>query len=524
MKLLNKRLRILLVNPATPDSYWGFQHAAWFLGAKAAHIPLPLITVAALLPQDWELELIDLNIEKLSNRQLLRADAVLLTGMIIQRDSLKEVLERCQAMGVPTVVGGPFVSSTPEHEDLKAATARVIGEAEDEAVLEPLIADLESGSLQPEYRASGLPKMETSPVPRFDLVKKKAYTSMAIQVSRGCPHNCEFCNVRALFGRRPRCKTPEQVTAELDALYRAGWRENIFVVDDNFIGNIKVTTQVVRAIDEWQARHGRPFLFFTEADIRLANKPQIVEQMTQAGFFAVFIGFETASEEALKAASKLQNLNIDTAAAVRELRQRGLLVYGGFIVGFDADGLESFGALQQMIDRCQIDFAMAGLLTAIPGTPLEERVRREGRLLDVTGANNFADSNIVPAKMSRLELVRGYRELLARLYEPRQYFRRAAAAIKEWRVRRGRRPSLREVWAVVKSLIRQGVLSNYSLHYWKFMIQTFLRNPRKISRAFAAAISGHHFFWYTRKVVLPQLQAAEQALLNASPEAPNAID
>lgn len=512
MTTFNKPLRILLVNPATPESYWGFQYAAWFLGAKAAHIPLPLITVAALLPKHWQIKLIDLNIEQLTNQDLLRADAVLLTGMIIQRVSLRQVLERCVEMAVPTVVGGPFVSSTPEHPDLQLATSLVIGEAEDETVIDPLIADLKSGELKSRYRASGLPCMEASPVPRFDLVRLKAYTSMAIQVSRGCPHNCEFCNVRALFGRRPRCKTSEQVTAELDALYRAGWRENIFVVDDNFIGNFKVTVQVVTAIDEWQARHERPFLFFTEVDIRLAKKPQIIDLMARAGFFAVFVGFETASEEALKAASKHQNVNVDITAAVRELRQRGLLVYGGFIVGFDSDGLDSFAALQQMIDSCQIDFAMAGLLTAIPGTPLEQRVHREGRLLDVTGANNFADSNIVPVKMTRLEMIRGYRELLAKLYEPRQYFRRAYAAIRQWSVQRGRRTSRREVWAVVKSIVRQGIFSRYSAYYWSFLLKTLFRNPRKISRAFAAAISGHHFFRYTRKVVVPQLRAAELAM------------
>ncbi len=506
-------LKVLLVNPTTPHTYWGFQDSLWFLGAKAAHVPLPLITLAALLPREWTIRLIDMNVEKLRDRDIAAADVVLVTGMIIQKSSMKEVFRRCRALGVPAVAGGPFVSSSPEAEELKEASALAIGEAEDPAVIEALVADLRAGTLRTRYVASGKPEMTSSPTPRYDLLRRKAYCAMAIQVSRGCPHLCEFCNVRMLFGRRPRYKAPAQVAADLQAIYDTGYRGNVFIVDDNFIGDLRAAEAALRAIKEWQDAHGRPFLLYTEADIRLAEKEAIVDLMVGAGFFAIFTGFESPSAESLREAGKIQNLKVDVTATVSRLRRKGLLVFGGFIVGFDADGPESFNRTCEFIEECRIDFAMAGVLIAIPGTPLEKRLAAEGRLLGETSGDAFGVTNIMPKHMTRLELLRGYRRLLERLYEPKHYFERAYRALSEWHQAARRRVTAREYLAVPRSIIRQGIFSRYSLHYWRFMLRTLFTQPRKLARAFATAISGHHFFSYTRRLVMPQLAEAERRLL-----------
>jgi len=516
MKSFDNAFRVLLVNPETPMTYWGFQEAAWFVGARAAHIPLPLITVAALLPKEWQIRLVDMNVEELRDEDIATADAVLLTAMIIQKDSLRDTLERCARLGVPTVVGGPFVSSSPDAPELAGANALVIGEAEDDDVLGQLIADLQAQNLRSLYEASGKPAMITSPVPRYDLLRRGAYCALSLQVSRGCPHNCEFCNVRTLFGRVPRYKTPEQVTANLQAIYETGYRGNVFFVDDNFIGDLKAAKAVLEAVGRWQEERGRPFLFYTEADIRLAAKEDVVKLMVQAGFFAVFVGFESPSKAALKEASKTQNIKVDAVRAVHTLRQNGLLVYGGFIVGFDADGPEIFREAHDFIENCRIDFAMAGMLVAIPGTPLEQRMRAEGRLVE-NGVDTFADTNIVPRRLTRLELLRGYRWLMEKIYEPAQFFERAYDAVKEWKQGLRRRPAFRELLAVPRSILRQGIFSHYRRHYWRFMLRTLFRSPGKIARAFSTAISGHHFFRYTRETVLPGLQAAENRLLAEYP-------
>jgi radical SAM superfamily enzyme YgiQ (UPF0313 family) len=512
MGSLDRRKKILLVNPEAPASYWGLQGAAWFLGAKAAYAPLPLLTLAALLPDDWEIKLIDMNVQRLRLRQLLWADEVWLTAMIAQKESLTAVLARCARLGIPTRVGGPFASASPDAKELSQASSLFIGEAES-GIINQLIEDTRDGTCRKIYRSAERPSLHHSPVPRYDLLKNRHYCAMSIQVSRGCPHKCEFCSVRMLFGHRPRYKTPQQIVAELQAIYDTGYRGNVFFVDDNFIGKPRLAEEVLRAIIEWQRIHGRPFLFFTESDIRIAERDDLVQLMVEAGFFAVFIGFESPSEEALTAADKKQNLKIDAHQAVRHLRQQGLLVYGGFIVGFDSDGPDCARLTYEFIAACGIDFAMAGLLIAIPDTPLESRLRNEGRLLNNEAAGDqFGLSNILPKSMTRLELLKGYRQLLEKLYEPRLYFERAQTALTEWRAGAGRRAPLREWWAVACSVVRQGIFSRYSWHYWRFMLRTLFQEPRKIARAFAIAISGHHFFTYTRRVVLPRLRHEEQML------------
>ncbi len=514
MQSFNREIKVLLVNPETPPSYWGLQGSTSFVGARAAHVPLPLITLAALLPPEWRLKLVDMNVQKLRDKDIVWADVVLVTGMIIQRVSMESVLERCKALGVPTVVGGPFVSSSPDAPELSTATSLAIGEAEEEDIIGRLIEDIGAGAIADRYVTVSRPDLRTSPIPRYDLLRRRAYCVMSVQVSRGCPHGCEFCNVRVLFGRKPRYKSPEQVTAELQAIYDTGYRGNVFFVDDNFIGRPRKAAIILRAVDQWQEANGRPFQFFTEADIRLAERDDLIDLMTAAGFFAVFIGFESPSEEALKSSAKTQNVGVDAVEAVRRLRTKGLDVYGGFIVGFDTDGPECGRLVQEMVDASSIDLPMPGMLIAIPGTPLERRLRKEGRLVvHASTGDQFEIPNIIPKRMTRVELLRLYHDLIEQMYRPKHYFERAYRALSEWKHGAVRRATAREWLAVMRSVLWQGIFSTYSLHYWRFLIRTLIRHPHKASRAFAIAIFGHHFFVYTRKVVLPRLRAAEQALL-----------
>ncbi len=511
--LVQKQIHVLLVSPKTPHSYWGGQLATWFVGKKAMHIPLPLITLAALLPTHWSVTLVDLNIETLSDAEILKADAVLLTGMIIQRDSMAEIIQRCRSLNRHIIVGGPFVSSSPDAIELREATSLVIGEAESESLIAHIASDIERGSIQSRYLEGGKPHMAQSPIPRFDLLKWKAYGVMSIQTSRGCPHHCEFCNVRMLNGVTPRYKSASQVVAELQAIADTGYRGNVFVVDDNFIGNKNVAKQILHAIIQWQRDHGKPFRFYTEADMRLSEYMDVVDLMVEAGFFAVFQGLETPSAEALKETGKTQNLRVDAALSARLLRQRGLLVYGGFIVGFDTDDPSIFERVRQMINACCIEIAMVGMLFAIPGTPLEHRLKREGRLLEQRGKDGFEETNIQPMLMSRLELLQGYRKLLESLYTPRQYFKRAYVALSEWKQSSPGHVSFREFLAVPISIFLQGIVSKYRHHYWIFMLRTLFQHPNKLARAFTTAICGHHFFRYTERVVIPRLREAEARLL-----------
>jgi radical SAM superfamily enzyme YgiQ (UPF0313 family) len=501
-----------LVNPLTPSSYWGFQLVNWFLGAKAAHIPLALITLAALFPRRWNIRLIDLNVERLRDKDILWADVVMLTGMIIQKESLEAVLKLCRDLGRPTVVGGPYVSSTPEAEELAAATSRVVGEAEDPRFLGRFVQDVESGKLASRYQAETRPTLRTSPVPRYDLLKHRAYVAMAAQVSRGCPHHCEFCDIQRLYGRRPRSKSPEQVTAELEAIYRTGFRGNIFFVDDNFIGDKASAAAVLEAILSWQVAHGYPFLFYTQADIRLAAEDDLVALMKKVGFYAVFVGLESPSAEALAETRKNQNVNVDVPAAVERLLQEGIFVYAGFIVGFDSDKADIFDRCFDFISGCRIDTAMVGMLNALPKTPLHERLAAEKRLRSEAAGDPCALANFEPKGMTLRELVAGYRRLVARLYSPGAYFARAAASIERWRPGRKRRARPREWLAALRSVVRQGIFSTYPWHYWRFILGTLVRMPTKIGRAIAMAISGHHYIVYTRIVVLPRLRAAEREL------------
>lgn len=507
-------MRVLLVYAKFPETFWSFKRSMRLVGRLAAFPPLPLITVAAMLPREWEYRLVDLNVEELGEGDLAWADVALVSGMIVQKRSIREVLEACHAAGVPGVVGGPFANNSPDAPELALAASVVVGEAEDEAFLAEFVRDLRVGQLKPRYAAgTKATDVSASPTPRYDLLRTDAYYSMQMQVSRGCPFRCEFCDIWVTYGNKPRVKGREQIEAELDAILATGFRGSLFVVDDNFIGNKKRAKDVLRWFAEWQEARGFPFRFFTEADIRLAHDEELMDLMREAGFESVFIGIESPSKAALAETHKTQNLtkDIDVVRDARTLREHGLFPLGGFILGFDADGPETFDAMVELVSDAGIYFAMVGLLMALPGTVLETRMRKEGRLIAVSEGDNFQPTNI-RTTLPEHDLIRGYIRVLERLYDPDAYYERAYLAISQWNMARRRKAERYEWLAGARSVFYQGFRSQDRRAYRRFMARVARLDPAKIPSAFALAITAHHMLEYAREEVLPRLRAYADTL------------
>lgn len=483
-------MNILLVSPRTPDTFWSFRHVLPFLSKKAAFPPLGLLTVAAMLPRDWNVRLVDLNVTNLRTGEIDWADYVFLSGMIVHADSAREVIARCADRGRPVVAGGPLF--TTGHEQFTGVAAFVLGEAED--LMAELVADLEAGRLRPMYESAEKPDVTRSPIPRWDLLDMRHYVTMPLQFSRGCPFDCEFCDIIVMYGRKPRVKAPEQVVAEMESLAAAGWNGSVFIVDDNFIGNRAKVKTLLRALIEWRRRRGTRMSFLTEASLNLADDDELLGLMIEAGFKRVFIGIESPQDESLVECTKVQNRRRDMVAAVRKIHNAGMEVMGGFIVGFDSDAHDIFEKQQSFIQRAGVVTAMVGLLTALPGTRLFTRLTREGRLLGQTTGNNVeATLNFMP-RLDRGALIDGYRRLVQHLYTPRQYYQRILTFLRDYRPS-GPRMRIRanEVMAFLRSLWVMGVVTRGRREYWKFVTRALLFHRRAFAEAMSLAIMGHHF-------------------------------
>jgi radical SAM superfamily enzyme YgiQ (UPF0313 family) len=495
-------MNALLVSPEFPETYWSFKHALKFLGKRAAQPPLGLMTVAALLPGNWNKRLVDTNVERLRDRDLAWADVVMLSGMHIQRESLAAIVERCRARGLRTVVGGPIASSL-SSADLKADHI-VIGEAE--ALIACLARDLEQGTAEPSYQATERPAMGTSPLPDLSLIKMGRYSTMAVQYSRGCPFNCEFCDIIEIYGRRPRTKAVAQVLAELDQLRAAGWREAVFIVDDNFIGNKARAKELCVALAEWRSQYKTSFDFNTEASLNLADDPELMQLMKDAGFVSVFLGIETPDESGLIASNKLQNTRRSLLDSVAAIQSYGMQVMGGFILGFDTDREDIFDRMVEFIQKSGIPVAMVGLLQAMPGTQLFRRLRREGRILDAGHGDNTGDKlNFLP-NMDATKLVEGYRSVLKRIYSCEAYYDRVKLYLNRTQPRNGERKT-RQRWltrgnarAFVTSIVRQGVFGEQRWSYWKFLLTVATRYRHCVGAAMTLAVMGYHLQVMTRKL------------------------
>lgn len=498
-------MRVLCVYPTFPTTYWGAEYAMPLTGKKSILPPLGLLTVAALLPRQWEVRLRDLNVAPLDPADLDWADVVFLSGMLIQRESMEAVATAARAHGATIVVGGAYASTSPDAL-LPFADCVVIGEAEE--LMPELVAALARGreALPRRMQARERPDVSRVPLPRYDLLDIGAYQSIGVQWSRGCPFNCEFCDIIEIFGRKPRTKTVPQLLAELDAIYATGFRGSLFLVDDNFIGNKAEVRRLLGPLAEWMRAHGDPFDLYTEASLNLAGDDKLIDAMVAAGFASVFIGIETPSPEALRETQKLQNTAVDTEAAVRKLTARGLEVMAGFIVGFDADDEEAVERQREWIARSPIPLAMVGLLIALPGTQLERRLAREGRLVASSNGDNFGRTNFV-TRIDEVTLLEGYARLLGEIYAPERYFERAlrSLALCPTAPTRFRYGFGYSAACTLRSMWTQGVRSRYRGVYWRYLWQVVREAPGRLPRAIGLAISGEHMIRFTREHVLPRL-------------------
>ena len=505
-------MKILLVYPTYPDTFWSFKHILPFISRKAAFPPLGLLTVAAMLPVQWEKRLVDANVIPLRDEDLAWSDMVFISAMVVQETGAKDVIARAKAMGKRIVAGGPAFTAQPER--FPGVDHLVLNEAE--ITLPLFLEDLARGTPKPLYTASDRPDISRTPIPQWDLINFRDYVTMSVQYSRGCPFDCEFCDIVVLNGRLPRVKSPSQMLRELESLHDAGWRGPVFIVDDNFIGNIASVKQFLPRLVDWQARHGYPFKFMTEASINLARDGELVRLLSKANFHKIFIGIETPSTDSLKECGKKQNVATDFSEAIKTLHQNGLQVMGGFIVGFDSDTESIFEQQIRFIQKIGVVTAMVGILTAMPKTRLWQRLKAENRLLgDATGENTDASLNFIPA-MNREVLINGYKRLLSTLYAPNYYYERINTFLRNYNPTARGKLVRSDLQAFIKSLWRIGILSRARFEYWKLIIKTVLTKRKALPVAVELAILGRHFQLVAKRTLLATDAWADASLGDSS--------
>ena len=482
-------MNTLLIYPSFPDTFWSFKHALKFIRKKSAFPPLGLLTVGAMLPDRWSKRLVDMNITKLSEEDLSWADLALISAMAVQRESVNRTIARCKEAGLKVVAGGPLF--TGEHEQFEGIDHFVLNEAE--LTLSAFLQDLQQGRARKLYTTTEFADIKQTPAPSWDLIKLKHYASMSIQFSRGCPFNCDFCNVTALLGHKPRIKTAAQIITELEGLYQLGWRGSIFFVDDNFIGNRKyLINYLLPALIEWR-KDKKQIAFNTEASVDLADNRLLMEMMVAAGFDSVFIGIETPAEAGLAECNKRQNKNRDLVASVKRIQRSGLQVQGGFIVGFDSDTPSIFQRQIDFIQNSGIVTAMVGLLQAPAGTRLYERLKKEGRLLGHMSGDTDGTTNIV-TRMNIDLLKKGYGYILSHIYSHKQYYRRVRTFLRDYKPPRVKAPlDIHRFLAFFRSSIRLGVFGRERFQYWGTLFWTLFHRPRLLTLVITLAIYRHHF-------------------------------
>ncbi len=485
-------MNILLIYPEFPDTFWSFRYALKFIRKKSISPPLGLLTIAAMLPAEWNKRLVDLNARKLTDKDLAWADYAFISGMTVQRKSAREAIERCRAAGVKVVAGGPLFTIERElYEDV--VDHFILNEGE--LTLPAFLKDLALGCAQHVYTTTDFADMDQTPVPAWELADFKRYAMVNIQFSRGCPFNCDFCNVTALLGHRPRTKSVAQIIAELDRLYELGWRSSVLFVDDNLIGNKRLLkTELLPALIDWR-KDKLGITFQTEASINMADDEELLQLMATAGFTVVFIGIETPDESSLAECSKKQNLKRDLVADVKRIQRAGIQVQAGFIVGFDSDTPSIFQRQIDFIQKSGIVTAMVGLLQAPPGTGLYERLKGEGRLNEQSSGDNVdGTTNIIP-HMSLETLREGYRHILQHIYAPRHYYQRVKTFLQEYQPPRVVRsmPNFQQLMAFFRSIVRLGIVGRERVQYWRLFFWTLFHRPRLITTAITLAIYGYHF-------------------------------
>ena len=484
-------MKVLMVYPEYPATFWSFRYALPFVNKRASLPPLGLLTVASILPKGWEKKLIDMNVEKLTDEDLSWADYVFISGMIVQKKSAQEVIDRAKSSGKLVVAGGPLF--TTGYKNFRNVDHFVLSEGE--STIPEFIKDLEDGKAKHIYTSSERPDIEKTPVPQWSLLKKEKYASLAIQISRGCPFNCEFCDVIIMNGRIPRLKTPGQIITELNAVYESGWRGSVFIVDDNFIGNKVKVKAILEEISLWMKLKKKPFTLYAEASIDLADDEKLMFLMQKSNFNSVFVGIETPEAESLKFCGKMQNVNKDLGEKVKILQRHGFQVQGGFILGFDTDTEKTFDNMIKFIQRSGIVTAMVGLLNALPNTKLYKRLQESGRILKTASGNNTDFTlNFIPSMDKKL-LIDGYRRVLNSIFSPENYYKRIVTFLKEYRrFAKETKLSFRlKVRALVRAVWKLGIREKGKKYFWKMCFWTLIKKPNMLPEAISLAIYGYHY-------------------------------
>jgi radical SAM superfamily enzyme YgiQ (UPF0313 family) len=491
-------MKILLLYPKYPDTYWSFKYALKFISKKASNVPLGLITVAPLLPDTWEKKLIDLNVTRLRDNDLKWADYVFISAMSVQMASAREIIARCMEFKKKIVAGGPLF--TEEYDRFTEIDHLVLNEAE--ITLPLFLKDLENGRPERIYRTDKFADITKSPLPDYSLLKSGAYATAGIQFSRGCPFDCEFCDITALFGRKVRTKTPAQIIAELDQLMRIRWKGSVFFVDDNFIGHKnKLRNELLPAIITWMELNRNPFYFITESSIDLADDEDLMVKMVKAGFEKVFVGIETPEVNCLTECNKLHNNNRNLMECVNTIQRQGMEVFAGFIVGFDNDPPDIFQRQIDFIQKSGIITAMVGLLNAPRFSKLYRRLHNEGRITDqFSGDNTDYSINFVPV-MGKNELLNGYQKIIRNIYSSKAYYERVLTFLKHYDPPSVRRWSFDKIMALLKSIVYIGIFKKHRVYFWKIFFWSIFNKPKSFPLAVTYSIYGYHFRRVFRDVI-----------------------
>ena len=486
-------MNVLLVYPKCPDSFWSFKHALKFISKKAAVPPLGLITVSAMLPDTWQKKLVDMNISALHTSDIQWADYVFISAMYIQKESVNKVITESKKLNKKIVAGGPLF--TKEHTNFPGVDHFILNEAE--ITLPLFLADLKIGLAKRIYATKEYADLSQTPVPDFHLLSKKDYAFMNIQVSRGCPFACNFCEITSLLGHKVRMKSTAQIISELDVLYDTlKWRGAVSIVDDNFIGNIKeIKNKWLPEMKKWMQSHRYPFNFSIQSSINLADDKELMLQLIDAGFNAAFIGIETPDEISLQACNKVQNKNRDLIQSVKKIQQAGIQVSGGFIVGFDSDTPTVFQRQIDFIQQSGIVSAMVGLLNAPKNTKLYNQLKAENRLTaESTGNNTDSSINFIP-KMDYNDLQEGYKKIIHNIYSVKPYYKRARQLLLNYKHLAKGQTKIRFslLKAFIKSVVVIGFLNKGRTEYWKFIIWTLFNKPKLMVNAITYTVYGYHF-------------------------------
>ncbi|HGY5556157.1 MAG TPA: B12-binding domain-containing radical SAM protein, partial [Prochlorococcus sp.] len=481
-------MRTLFIYPKFPKTFWSYEKILELVNRKVLLPPLGLVTVAALLPQEWEMKLVDRNVREINEVEWQWAELVVISGMIVQKDDMQQQIADAKRRGLTVAVGGPFASSTPEAPELDLADFKVLDEGE--ITLPMFLEAIQSGKTSGRFSAEGdKPDVTETPIPRFDLLNLDAYDSMSVQFSRGCPFNCEFCDIIVLYGRIPRTKTPEQLIAELQTLYDLGWRRSIFLVDDNFIGNKRNAKLLLKAIRQWQEEKGYPFSFATEASVNLADDDEMMRMMHEARFESVFLGIETPDESSLESAGKVQNTRNPLDAAVDLITANGIRVMAGFIIGFDGEKDGAGGRIVDFVTRTGIPAAMMGMLQALPNTALWHRLEKEDRLIqDKDAAKGVNQTNLLNFKPTRpiRDIANEYVEAFCALYEPNAYMDRVYSYYLKMGPPRWKAAAKLPTWIDIRALTiviwRQGIKRNTRSRFWRYMLGMARQNPAMLEQ------------------------------------------